>query len=158
MKPKKLPLKIVVLDRGWVFVGRVNRFDDEITIDEACCVRYWGTTNGLRARFIGSTAKDQARSDAAHRSTSAGTAVHHRLRREQMDQLQVTLDGAGSGSAYGGGDPEDPYYGYGQGDGLSFGADQDSSCGDGYGYGSGYGPGHGSGSGSSGGSGYGVGV
>lgn len=42
------PLRIVVLDRGWVFVGRVTeRSSNDLQIDEACCVRYWGTKKGL---------------------------------------------------------------------------------------------------------------
>ena len=41
------PLKIIVLDRGWVFVGRITESPGQITIDEAACIRYWGTTKGL---------------------------------------------------------------------------------------------------------------
>ena len=41
-------VKIVVLDRGWVFVGRVSVTDDgDIRIENAQCVRRWGTTQGL---------------------------------------------------------------------------------------------------------------
>jgi hypothetical protein len=40
-------LKIVVLDRGWVFVGRVTERPGELQIDDACCVRFWGTSKGL---------------------------------------------------------------------------------------------------------------
>ena len=45
--PKDLGLNIAVLDRGWVFVGRVTSDTDHITIKGGACVRYWGTTNGL---------------------------------------------------------------------------------------------------------------
>ena len=47
VKTRKAPLKIVVLDRGWVFVGRVTAKPAELQIDEACCVRLWGTQKGL---------------------------------------------------------------------------------------------------------------
>lgn len=40
--------KIVVADRGWVFVGDVTANDDgSVTIDNAKNIRVWGTTNGL---------------------------------------------------------------------------------------------------------------
>lgn len=38
---------IVVLDRGFVFIGRVQVGDAWITITDAQCIRYWGTTKGL---------------------------------------------------------------------------------------------------------------
>jgi hypothetical protein len=49
MAKKKIGLlRIVVLDRGWVFVGRVTAETEAgVVIDDACCVRYWGTKNGL---------------------------------------------------------------------------------------------------------------
>jgi len=38
--------QIVVADRGWVFVGAVVTEDDgSLTINEARCIRYWGTDN-----------------------------------------------------------------------------------------------------------------
>lgn len=40
-------IRIVVLDRGFVFVGRVTRTEDEMYIDDARCIRKWGTTEGL---------------------------------------------------------------------------------------------------------------
>lgn len=47
-KPTTSPLRIVVLQRGWVVVGRVRKSAvDEIEITEANVVRRWGTTAGL---------------------------------------------------------------------------------------------------------------
>jgi len=40
-------LQIVVLDRGWVFVGRVTIADDWCVIEDASNVRRWGTSRGL---------------------------------------------------------------------------------------------------------------
>jgi len=40
-------VKIVVLDRGFVYVGRVRSEDDFLIIENAKNVRYWGTKNGL---------------------------------------------------------------------------------------------------------------
>lgn len=40
-------IRIVVLDRGFVFVGRVTMTDKEMYVDDARCIRKWGTTEGL---------------------------------------------------------------------------------------------------------------
>ena len=40
-------LKIVVLDKGFVYVGNFTDNGDTITIDNARCCRVWGTTKGL---------------------------------------------------------------------------------------------------------------
>ena len=39
---------IVVLDRGFVYIGRLQRFDDEhYVLKDSSNIRVWGTTNGL---------------------------------------------------------------------------------------------------------------
>jgi hypothetical protein len=40
-------IKIVVLDRGFVYVGQVEETDDFIVIRNAKNIRVWGTTKGL---------------------------------------------------------------------------------------------------------------
>ncbi len=40
-------LQIVILDRGWVFVGDVTTDANWVRIANAKCVRIWGTTKGL---------------------------------------------------------------------------------------------------------------
>jgi hypothetical protein len=40
-------LKIVVLDKGFVYVGNFMDNGDTIRIDNARCCRVWGTTKGL---------------------------------------------------------------------------------------------------------------
>jgi hypothetical protein len=40
-------IKIVVLQRGWVVVGRFERKDTQCKLHNASVVRIWGTTNGL---------------------------------------------------------------------------------------------------------------
>lgn len=40
-------IKIVVLDRGFVYVGRVSKEVDFIVISGAKNIRQWGTTKGL---------------------------------------------------------------------------------------------------------------
>ena len=39
--------QIVIAQRGWVFVGDVERSGDDVTINNAQCIRRWGTTRGL---------------------------------------------------------------------------------------------------------------
>lgn len=39
--------QIVVLDRGFVYVGAVKDAGDNLVITGAKCIRRWGTTNGL---------------------------------------------------------------------------------------------------------------
>ena len=41
------PQQIVVLDRGWVYVGKTEEQGDKLVIEDARCTRYWGTTRGL---------------------------------------------------------------------------------------------------------------
>lgn len=41
------PLQIAVLDRGFVYVGRVETQASGIVIHEARCIRRWGTDAGL---------------------------------------------------------------------------------------------------------------
>ena len=40
-------IKIVVADRGWIFVGRVWKGENSIKIENANIIRRWGTTEGL---------------------------------------------------------------------------------------------------------------
>ena len=40
-------LKIVVLQRGWVMVGRLERNGSECKLHNASVIRCWGTTKGL---------------------------------------------------------------------------------------------------------------
>lgn len=47
LAPEQCGLQIVVLDRGWVYVGRVTLDGDWVIIEDARCVRRWGTTRGL---------------------------------------------------------------------------------------------------------------
>lgn len=40
-------IKIVVLQRGWVMVGRLERDGSECKLHNASVIRNWGTTKGL---------------------------------------------------------------------------------------------------------------
>lgn len=54
--PEKEPsgdLKIVILQRGWVMVGRFSRSGSECKLTVASVIRNWGTTKG-----VGELAKD----------------------------------------------------------------------------------------------------
>lgn len=40
-------IRIVILQRGWVVVGRYKRVDQYVTLDDVFVIRAWGTTKGL---------------------------------------------------------------------------------------------------------------
>ena len=39
--------QIVILQRGWVFVGLMKRIGNECELTDAATIRNWGTTKGL---------------------------------------------------------------------------------------------------------------
>ena len=41
------PIKIVVLQRGWVIVGKWHREGNDCKLTDASVIRTWGTTKGL---------------------------------------------------------------------------------------------------------------
>lgn len=41
------PIKIVILQRGWVMVGRLERNGSDCKLHNASVIRSWGTTKGL---------------------------------------------------------------------------------------------------------------
>ena len=46
-KVTKQKLMIAILDRGWVFIARVSESPSAISLSNAACIRYWGTTKGI---------------------------------------------------------------------------------------------------------------
>ena len=48
-------IKIVVLQRGWVYIGRFSRTGNDCKLQNAYCIRVWGTTNGLVQLVDGAT-------------------------------------------------------------------------------------------------------
>ncbi len=48
-------VKIVVLQRGWVYIGRFSRKDNDCQLMNAYCIRTWGTTKGLQELVNGAT-------------------------------------------------------------------------------------------------------
>ena len=40
-------IRIVILQRGWVMVGRYKRNDQYVSLENAAVIRSWGTTKGL---------------------------------------------------------------------------------------------------------------
>ena len=44
---KNLGLRIVVVDKGFVFVGVTQIVGDSYIVQKAACIRRWGTTAGL---------------------------------------------------------------------------------------------------------------
>ena len=46
-EPKNSDIKICVLQRGWVMIGRYTKEEDTISLENAYVIRQWGTTKGL---------------------------------------------------------------------------------------------------------------
>ncbi len=46
-EPRNSTIRIVILQRGWVAVGRWSRDGDDCALDNAYVIRVWGTTKGL---------------------------------------------------------------------------------------------------------------
>ena len=54
--PEDSPVRIVILQRGWVVVGYWSRDGEDVTITRAKVIRRWGTTAGLGELVDGPTA------------------------------------------------------------------------------------------------------
>ena len=77
--------RIVIAQRGWVFVGRYLEDGDDVTLTDAAVLRKWGTTKGLGELSGGPLAETVV--------DLAGTVRLHRL------AVVATLDcGEGWGS------------------------------------------------------------
>jgi len=48
-------IKIVILQRGWIYVGRFERNGNDCKLHNASCIRVWGTTKGLQELVNGIT-------------------------------------------------------------------------------------------------------
>lgn len=48
-------IKIVILQRGWVYIGRFERSGTDCKLHNASCIRTWGTTKGLQELVNGAT-------------------------------------------------------------------------------------------------------
>jgi len=51
-------LKIVILQRGWIMVGRFTRNGSDCVLSNASTIRRWGTTKGLGELAANGTLKD----------------------------------------------------------------------------------------------------
>ena len=49
------PVKIAILQRGWVFVGRFKKTGSDCLLENASCIRLWGTTKGIGELVKGPT-------------------------------------------------------------------------------------------------------
>lgn len=58
-------IKIVVLQRGWVLVGKFQREGSECKLHKASVIRNWGTTKGL-GEIAGSGPTSSTKIDAAN--------------------------------------------------------------------------------------------
>lgn len=65
--PTGCVLSIVVADRGWVYIGRVEQEADWLTIMDARQITRWGTTNGLNELVGGPTSNTKLGAPASVR-------------------------------------------------------------------------------------------
>lgn len=76
-EPKNSTIKIVILQRGWVFIGRWSEDGDNCSLDNAYVIRIWGTTKGLGELALegkqSSTKLDKAGHVNFHRLTIVAT-------------------------------------------------------------------------------------
>jgi hypothetical protein len=52
------PQQIVIADRGWVWVGNSQVIGDQLVVENARCIRRWGTTKGLGELAAGGPTPD----------------------------------------------------------------------------------------------------
>ena len=55
---EELPVRIVILQRGWVMVGRFSADGDALMLTSASVVHHWGTTKGLGQIVAAGPTKD----------------------------------------------------------------------------------------------------
>lgn len=48
-------IKIVILQRGWVYIGKFERTGNDCKLFNSSCIRIWGTTKGLQELVNGAT-------------------------------------------------------------------------------------------------------
>ena len=58
-------VKIVILQRGWVMIGRFERNGNDCKLHNASVIRTWGTTNGL-GELASEGAKTSTKLDKCH--------------------------------------------------------------------------------------------
>ena len=64
-------IRIVIGQRGWVWVGRYAEDGDQVVLTDARCIRRWGTSKGLGELVSGPTKTTVL--------DPAGTVTLHRL-------------------------------------------------------------------------------
>lgn len=47
--------KIVILQRGWIYIGKFTRENTDCKLTNAYCIRRWGTSKGLQELVNGPT-------------------------------------------------------------------------------------------------------
>ena len=56
--PDETPIRIVILQRGWVMVGRWAQDGENCTLTDASVIRVWGTKKGLGEIAAGGPTND----------------------------------------------------------------------------------------------------
>lgn len=67
-----MDIRIVILQRGWVYVGKFIRDGVHVRLEQAKCIRLWGTTKGLGELVLNGPTSRTALDEA-------GTVEYHEL-------------------------------------------------------------------------------
>ena len=74
LAPEPSPIKIVICQRGWIYVGHVTEDGDRYILTDASVIRVWGTTKGLGEIALGGptskTVLDKAGRVEVHKLTT----------------------------------------------------------------------------------------
>jgi len=68
-------IRIVILQRGWIMVGRYKRVDQYVTLNNAFVIRNWGTTKGIGELAKCGPLKDKTVLDAVNNEVEFHTLV-----------------------------------------------------------------------------------
>lgn len=74
-EPKNSNIKIVILQRGWVMIGRWSQDGDTCSLDNAYVIRIWGTTKGLGELALNGKTSSTKLDKAGHVEFNALTVV-----------------------------------------------------------------------------------
>lgn len=65
LQPSPSAIKIVILQRGWVMIGRWSRDGDDCSLDNAHVIRQWGTKKGI-GELVGGPTSSTVLDPAGH--------------------------------------------------------------------------------------------
>lgn len=97
--------QIVIAQRGWVFVGDVERTENEVVIKNAKNIRRWGTSRGLGELAQNGPQHEHRAGRLRHRTHApAGRRRHPRLRGIEVERALIDTEACATSHSYSYGD------------------------------------------------------